>query len=152
MRCACPEVPYFRVSGQILFTQMIINLPHNFVKPKVKRHVFCMYTECTGCRFSWLFPFLWFSREGRTGSLEGGHISLHSYKLLPWNSTQTSSYQGKCSFMSLIPILVAYRSYVICETSTLVSKNYHYNVCTSSQGRTHHTCVSNFGQKGVYVY
>ena len=36
MRCACPETPYFNVSGQLLFTRIIIDLPHKFVKPNVK--------------------------------------------------------------------------------------------------------------------
>ena len=137
-----------KVSDQLLFTQIIIDLPQKFVKPNVKQHVLCMYTECTGCRFSWLFPFLWFSREGRTGSLEGGHISLHSYKLLSWNSTQTLSYQGKYSFMSLIPMLVTYQNYIVHDKGdfNIGLQIYHYNVFTSCRGKLHHTCVSSFGQ------
>ena len=62
---------------------------------------------------------------------EGGHISLHSYKLQSWNYTQTSPYQGKCSFMFLIPFLVAFRSHVMCETLTLVNKIIIIHTCHS---------------------
>lgn len=65
---------------------------------------------------------------------EGGyaHTSLHSYKLQSWNSTQTLPYQGKCSFMFLIPFLTVSQSYVICKTNTSNSQQSYYPHITLS--------------------